>query len=773
MPILEGGFSDIISVSKVLSEYKYKGFGLSFSERRKMNQLHNTQAGLRMFRKFVILFAVLGFLCYSFAASISTDTPTAVATIDEDELMDDSLIGRDIESLMDINVRPTATLTKASRKITPAAMTIITKEDIENSGARSVDEALDIFVPNLQIALHIWEIRHLGLRGTMSDRDDKYLLLVNGRVMNDRMHYGAISERDLPMLGDINRIEVVRGPGSAMYGPGALFMVVNIITDSPRNFEGTELRTRLGAIDEFYSWEAKWGKRFKDDSGILLYAGVAKQPGSDPEDAPYTAGRPYTFMGQNYNGTKPSTINQFEGYNAAWRDLCKLKFFGQYSRDSFDFWARYTRGGSHYPINVDNLNDNNILRQGDGYQQLTFFVGNKQEISKTVNIDYSFSYDMLDFERHITSGLTAHRQDEYHSKVILHWEPHENHSIAVGGEYSHEEFGITSPGYPHMAADSYNYDLYDNMRNMPRWATDTASVLGEYQWKVFPKWTIFLGGRVDWHRFVKNEMFSPRGALVYTPTEKDALKFIIQRSTRASTAENMKQAYDETGKNSDWETMDYYEMRWERQHTDNLWFAASGFYTAHNVIAWTGDNYIVSPLGELTIYGAEVELIYKTGKAKFTASHGYTKLDDLKLNNDNTFQFFTANPYGFGKNLSSWHNHVTKFTGHYDITEKWSIDGSLNIYWGIPGRKDFAEYMNTQTAGSYTAGFDSPFRENIYLNLGMGYKFSDNCKARVNAHNILGWIDRKYNKRNYAFGNAEAAYTTEAPSISLSLEYRF
>ncbi len=740
-------------------------FGKRFSERRKMKEAEKIRAEFRIFRKHITPWVVLGLLCFLCLA------PGAAAmTDDEAGQSDDSLIGMDIEKLMEIHVRPTATLTKTSQKITPAAMTIISKEDIENSGARSLDEVLDIYVPNLQMILHVWETRHLGLRGTISDRDDKYLLLVNGRVMNDRVHYGAMSERDLPMMGDINRIEVVRGPGSAMYGPGALFMVVNIITDSPRTFEGTEVRSRLGAIDEFYTWEAKWGKRFKDDSGVLLYAGVAKQPGSDSKDAQFTPGMPYTYAGQSYNGTEPSTLSQFNGYNRAWRDLCKLKFYGQYSKDNFDFWTRYTRGGNHYPMHPDDLASSDILRHGEGYQQLTFYVGNKQEVSKTVDVDYSFSYDMFDFERHIGAQVASHRQDEYHSKVVLNWQPHENHSVAVGGEYSHEEFGITSPGYPNKGADSYTYDLWDGDPNMPRWATDTASVLGEYQWKMTPKLTLFVGGRIDWHRFVKKEMFSPRAAIVYTPTEKDTLKFMVQRSTRASTAENMKLAYDDSDELSDYETMDYYEMRWERQHSKNLWFAASGFYTSHKVIAWSDNIYSVAPLGELRIYGAEVEAIYKTDKAKFTASHGYTKLDGMELDVPGTPQYLTSEPYGYGHDLSSWHNHVTKFTGHYDITDKWSFDGSLNIYWGIPGRKDYALYNDTQ---HYTRGFDSPFRESLYMNLGTGYKFSENCKVRVTAHNILGWIDRKYNKRNYAFGSTDASVTTEAPAISVSLEYRF
>jgi outer membrane receptor for ferrienterochelin and colicin len=776
MPIQLSDFRDVLSESKVLSGNGFMGFGKRYSESRKMKEAENIRTEFVIFGRHIIFWVILGLLCSLCPARVRTETSTPVAVVDEDELADDSLIGMDIEKLMEINVRPTATLTRTSQKMIPAAMTIITKEDIENSGARSVDEVLDMYVPNLQMILHIWEMHHLGLRGTISDRDDKYLLLVNGRVMNDRMHYGAMSERDLPMLGDINRIEVVRGPGSAMYGPGALFMVINIITDSPRTFEGTEIRTRLGAIDEFYTWEAKWGKHFKDDSGVLLYAGVDKQPGTDSRQAPFTPGMPYTYLGQNFNGTEPSKLNQFSGYNRAYRDLCKLKFYGQYSKDDFDFWARYTRGGYHYPMWVGDLGSSDALMPGEGYQQLTFYIGDKKEVSKTVNVDYSFSYDTFDFERMISSDILSHRQDEYHTKVILHWQPHENHSIAVGGEYSHEEFGIKSPGFPDMHADSYAFEHPGSGLNpivMPRWATDTSSVLGEYQWKVFPQWTIFLGGRIDWHRFVKREMFSPRGAVVYTPTDKDTLKLIIQRSTRASTAENMKLNYDLSDDLSDYETMDYYEMRWERQHTKNLWIAGSGFYTLHNVIAWSQDSYAVAPLGEVRIYGAEIEAIYKTGKAKFTASHGYTKLDGMKLKDSDTVQFLTAEPYGIGHDLSSWHNNVTKFTGHYDITDKWSIDGSLNIYWGIPGRKDYARYNDTLNPGTYTYGFESPFRESMYMNLGMGYKFSDNCKVRVTAHNILGWVDRDYNKRNYAFGDTNAAVTNEAPSISVSLEYRF
>jgi len=721
--------------------------------------------------RFTKLFAALIILIL-----LSGYCPATAASDEEDE---GSLIDMDFETLMDVQVRPTATLTKTSQKVTPAAMTIITKEDISNSGARSLDELLDIYVPNLQILLHVWETQHLGLRGSISDRDDKYLLLVNGRVMNDRVHYGALSERDLPMLNDINRVEVVRGPGSAMYGPGALYMVINIITDTPATFQGTEVKSTLGAIDEFYSWEAKMGRQFSDDSGLLIYAGAAKQPGTDPSDAEFTPGRTFTYGGRTYQGKDGLDFNQFQGYNQSWRGLEKVKLYSQYVKKDLNFWFRFTRGGTHYPLNPGQLDDAGMLDQGTGYQQLTFFAGNKLNISKTVNVDYSFSYDTMDYVRHIAQNINSFRQDEYHTKVILHWEPSEKHSIAVGGEYSHEEYGLDTWGYPHE--DAITQAFRDADIEMPRWATDNASVLGEYQWKMTPKLTLFVGGRIDWQRFVKREMFSPRLALVYTPTEKDTLKFIVQRSTRASTAEQMKIYNDMESQLSDYETMDYYEMRWERQHTKNLWLAVSGFYTAHNVIAWTsteegaGGTYAVSPLGKLETFGIEGEMTYKTDKAKITLSHGYTKLINMGLVDNTTVTFLTAEPYGYGHDLANWSNHVTKLTAHYDATDKLSLDGSLGIYWGYPGKKDNAEFRDQRftDADRYTDGFTAPFRGSVYLNLGMGYKFSENCKVRFTAHNVLGWFDESYNKRNYGFGEAEAGYTSLAPSFSVALTYRF
>ena len=70
-----------------------------------------------------------------------------------------------IEELMEINIESTATLTKTKTRLIPASVTTITEEEITASGARSLYELLDIYVPNLQWIRHHWEADHMGLRG--------------------------------------------------------------------------------------------------------------------------------------------------------------------------------------------------------------------------------------------------------------------------------------------------------------------------------------------------------------------------------------------------------------------------------------------------------------------------------------------------------------------------------------------------------------------------------------------------------------------------------
>ena len=698
---------------------------------------------------------------------------------------------------MNEEITSTATLTETSARTTPAAVTTITAEQIQASGARSLFELLDIYVPNLEWARNHWEADNLGLRGIINDRDDKYLLLVNGRVMNERTHYGALSERDLVMLRDINHIDVIRGPGSALYGPGAIALVINVVTDNAETFEGTEVTGRLGAVEEFYSGEFKHGRKFADgDGGLFLYAGLASYVGADAEDAPQIYGFdfPYgaqfgwddvimpsdgTEAGETFLDPRPNNDG------ATHRGLPPVKLYGEVTKGGWDIWARYTRGGKQFVWPVGTVarpdygwymwlfwdwNTNTPIPLNPnsyGYQQATGYIGREIEFDTDTSLDLAFSYDMFDFERYTQNTVVdAFREDEYYGRAMLRHDIGERHKVAAGFEISHQEFGYSSPGWPEL-----DEPISSRLAPMPRWSTNLYSFLGEYQWTISDRWTAFLGGRIDDHTFTKT-MYSPRAALVFTPNRKDTLKLMWSRSVRANYEEEMKLTDLETGNTSATERLSSAELRYERTQNEHLDLAGSLFvHYDLDRITWFPDANGPVVVGTQREWGIELEALYHTDKTRLSISHGFTQLYDFDLADPcNLYVGVTAEPYGYDSDLARWSNHITKISAQYKFDDKWTADGSLRIYWGFPGMKDYDLHVASLTANPVLAeGWERAYRGNYYLNLGLQYRPRRNLTLRLDGYNLLGLFDKDLNKRNY--GGPD--YRSHAAAIAASLIYEF
>ena len=693
-----------------------------------------------------------------------------------------NLFEMSIEQLMNVEIASTATLTEAKPRLVPAAVTTITEEQIQASGARSMFELLDIYVPNLQWVRNSWEADNMGLRGIMTDRDDKYLILVNGRVMNERTHYGVVSERDLVMLKDIHHIDVVRGPGSALYGPGAVSMVINIVTHNAKTFEGTDITTRAGAVEEFYSTEIRHGQKFKDgDGGLFAYAGIGCYRGADKYDAPFIVTRDLTDMtdmSMPSAGTlegepllNPPIPNDGESY----QDLPPLKFYGEFTRGDWDIWARFTRGGKQFPWDHQMLTSGPYgwggswmvpyVDSGYGYQQATAYIGKSTELGAKTTLDLAFSYDMFDFERQVhTWLLEAFREDKYMGKAIVKHEINDQHKIAFGAEVLHGEYGKSS-GWP------YDVGIIGQLGSpAPRWSTNMYSILGEHQWTINDQWTSFLGARVDDHTYT-DTMFSPRAALIFTPTQKDTYKLMWSRSVRANYEEVMKQ---QSISDSPPEILDSMELRYERKHNNNLDLGASVFVHYNlEVIGWS--NNAPTVVATQKEWGFELEAAYHTDKTRLAISHGYTKLYAFDLM-PGAWSNVSAMGWGYGDDLSRWSNHITKITARHKLDDQWTADGSLRVYWGFPGHEDFTNYIHdTYLSGGWpdtlaAPGWERSYRTSPYLNLGLQYEVSKSLTCRLDGYYLLGMFNEDFNKRIY--GGNNPLYRCHAPAIAFSLIYQ-
>ncbi|PYU25057.1 MAG: TonB-dependent receptor, partial [Acidobacteria bacterium] len=153
-----------------------------------------------------------------------------------------------VEDLMNVQV---TSVSKRSQKLADAAAAIfvITQEDIRRSGARSIPEALRM-VPGVQVARideNKWAISSRGFNGRFAN---KLLVLIDGRSVYTPLFSGVYWNIQDVMLEDVDRIEVIRGPGATLWGANAVNGVINIITKSAKATQsalvsaggGTEMR---------------------------------------------------------------------------------------------------------------------------------------------------------------------------------------------------------------------------------------------------------------------------------------------------------------------------------------------------------------------------------------------------------------------------------------------------------------------------------------------------------------------------------------------------
>ncbi len=132
---------------------------------------------------------------------------------------------------------------------TPAAVFVITKEDIARSSASSIPELLRM-VPGLQVAQIDASSWAISARGFNSAYADKLLVLIDGRTVYSEATSGVPWDQiDLPMA-DLERIEVIRGPGAAVWGTNAVNGVINIITKKTRSTTGLRVSDNFSRIGQ-------------------------------------------------------------------------------------------------------------------------------------------------------------------------------------------------------------------------------------------------------------------------------------------------------------------------------------------------------------------------------------------------------------------------------------------------------------------------------------------------------------------------------------------
>src|SRR5213592_1367052 len=184
-----------------------------------------------------------------------------------------------MEQLMDIEV---TSVSKRPEKLseTASAIQVITQADIRRSGATSLPEALRL-ASNLEVAQVDSRQWAISARGFNNATANKMLVLIDGRTIYTPLYAGVFWDAQDTLLEDIDRIEVISGPGAALWGANAVNGVINITTKKAKDTHGTllsggggtELRG-LGGVRYGYALGTNlyfrvYGKFFDRDNSVL------------------------------------------------------------------------------------------------------------------------------------------------------------------------------------------------------------------------------------------------------------------------------------------------------------------------------------------------------------------------------------------------------------------------------------------------------------------------------------------------------------------------
>lgn len=543
------------------------------------------------------------------------DTAPTSATVQTTSLEEMS-----IEELMNVKVT-TVSRQESTVGQSPAAIFVITPDMIAHSGATAIAELLRM-VPGANVASinsNQWGVTIRGFNGSLSN---KLLVQVDGRTVYNAIYSGVYWDSvDYP-LEDIERIEVIRGPGASVWGANAVNGIINIITKSAAATQGGLLVGSIGTFDKEHG-TLRYGDTAGKAGHYRVFAkGFERGPGYNPGDEAddWRTGR-VGFRYDTPQGDRDFTLegdwfaasvgqrNIYENLNnpPTFRstDTATVKIRGS---NLLGRWSRHPdqKGG----WSLQTYYDRTERRLTNGYAEAVIDTG-----------DIDFQQKLLQSERNqLVYGLGYRFQ-----KVLIRG------SSSIDGAFA------VSPAET------------SGSRNI-------ASAFVEDQYKLRPALTLFLGSKVE-HNYYTGFEYEPSVRVLYSHSPRHSAWAAISRAVRTPSLleHNISISgvpfitpggpiFPQLAANSniDSERVVAHEIGYRAQPTNRLSVDTALFYNRYaNLVGLRIDPLVPGPLPgsavlpvryanneDATTYGFELSSTYSAGKHwQLTGAYSYLRMD--------------------------------------------------------------------------------------------------------------------------------------------------
>lgn len=629
-----------------------------------------------------------------------------------------------IEELMAVKI---TTASKKEQRLfgTPAAAYVITSEDIRRAGATSIPDALRM-VPGLQVArvnANNWAVSSRGFNNVFAN---KLLVLIDGRSVYTP-HWGGVHwEIHDVMLEDVERIEVIRGPGGTLWGANAVNGIINIITKNAQDTQGGLLSGGSGTEEEGFG-AVRYGDKIDDNTYFRVYSKYFNRD----------------------DGTQPTGEDGGDGW-----DL----FRGGFRIDS------YPTQRDHWTV-LGDIYDGDVGQRGT-ISSLIAPLSTPYAYQNSVNggdilarwkRTFSQDSDMIlqiyyDRERRATQNIdeTINTYDfDFQHRFPLR----DGHEVIWGLGYRLDR---------HTVDGTFNYSLdprHEDLDLYSGFLQDRISLIED-------ELELTVGSKVLKHYYSDVE-FQPSGRLRWTPDERNTVWAAATKAVRTPSR------YD-TGSTTSWgvfrvgpltisqeaygnpdvvpEKATAYELGYRTKPCDKLILDLAGFLHIYDELIATerGANipqsgytiwsYTIDNNLEGKTYGVEASATYQASES-WRLNAGYTFLQ-MQLDPDNSS---VVSPQDTPTEGESPH-HQLHLRSFYDLSDDIELDFSLNYVDNLP-EGDIAHYLR----------FDAR----------LGWNIAKNTELSVVGQNL-------FDKRHSEFGAGRGKVPTDAErGFYIKLTHRF
>lgn len=428
-----------------------------------------------------------------------------------------------LEELMKIQVSGASKYSQLASEA-PASITIVTAEEIARFGYRTFADVLNSvrgFAVNYDRNYSYAAVRGFGRPG---DYNTRILLLIDGHRLNDNIYDGAYIGTEFSLdLDLIDRIEIIRGPGSSMYGTNAFFASINVITRRGSQLEGVEIAAQGGSLQTI-GGRASYGQRFRNGSQMLVSGSIYHSDGNRRLYYP-ELDTPANNNGIAENMDEDDAKNLFTDFSfrnfrlqASLVSRTKLIPTGAYETVFTDprTYTRDIRG--YFDLSHSHKFSNGAVlatRLGfDRYQYDAIYVIPSGAVAGGAEANFDISYGTW---WSIDTNLT---------KSFF-----ERHKGTLGFEYRHDPVKVQR----NWDASQFYMDARDNTRNWAVYAQDEIHIRSNL--------ILNMGARYD-HYSHHGGTFNPRLALIYRMREGTVWKALYGHAFRAP---NFYEQFYETG----------------------------------------------------------------------------------------------------------------------------------------------------------------------------------------------------------------------------------